>query len=158
LQCRDVQSDRLSMPSSRKGRGRREVTRKPIPIPSSLAARLADIAKGRPLDAPLLMTPSGQPWRTSNHHKPFQAAVKAAGLDPKVTFYAFRHTHITNMLLRNVPLTLVADACDTSPAMIKKTYASSIADHGETLLRAHLLDLAEPPAANVVSITRPKAG
>ena len=158
LKCRDVQKDRLLMPSSRKGRSRREVTRKPIPIPANLAARLADIVKGRPPDALLLTMPSGEPWRVGDHYPPFQAAVKAAGLTPKVTFYAFRHTHITNMLLRNVPVTLVADACDTSPAMIKKTYAAHIADHGETLLRANMLDLAESPAANVVSLTRTKAG
>ena len=156
LKCRDVQKDRLLMPSSRKGRGRGELTRKPIPIPASLAARLADMAKGRPPDAPLLTMPSGEPWRVGDHYQPFQSAVKAAGLDPKVTFYAFRHTHITTMLLRNVPMTLVADACDTSPAMIKKTYAAHIADHGETLLRANMLDLAEPPHINVVSLTRTK--
>jgi hypothetical protein len=42
--------------------------------------------------------------------------------------------------------------------MIKKTYAAHIADHGETLLRANMLDLAEPPAANVRVLTRTKAG
>jgi hypothetical protein len=60
------------------------------------------------------------------------------------------------MLLRGVPLTLVADACDTSPAMIKKTYAAFIVNHGDALLRAHVLDLAAPAAANVVRLKRPK--
>jgi hypothetical protein len=39
--------------------------------------------------------------------------------------------------------------------MIKKTYVASIADHGDVMLRAHLLDLAAPARGNAVP---PKRG
>jgi hypothetical protein len=161
LTCADALPDRVMMPASRKGRGKRVMKRRAVPIPSGLAARLIAIAKGRPPDAPLLLTPSGEPWRAGNYYLPFQAAVQAAGLDAaRVTYYAVcRHTRITSLLLAGTPIRLVADACDTSVAMIEKSYAWAIVDHGDALLRAGMLDLdAAPAAPNVVRITkRPKA-
>jgi hypothetical protein len=103
-----------SLKGSRKGR-ERKVKRKPIPIPAALAARLLKLAEGRAPDAPLLLQPSGKPWQASSHYRPVYAAVKAAGLNPTVvTYYAFRHSRITDMLLRGVPAELVADQLDTS--------------------------------------------
>ena len=44
----DARSDpRLMMPSSRKGRGEKKISRRPVPIPAGLAAKLRRIAKGR---------------------------------------------------------------------------------------------------------------
>ena len=58
LTCADLQADRadprLLMPSSKKGRGVKKITRRPVPIPASLANALKVAAKGRPADAPLL--------------------------------------------------------------------------------------------------------
>ena len=66
LQVGDLQDDgptpRLMLPSSRKGR-RRRIERRPLPIPSSLAAALRQIAGERPSDAPLLVRADGSPWR-----------------------------------------------------------------------------------------------
>jgi integrase len=160
LTCADAQPDRVMMPSSKKGRGRRMVKRKPVPIPPRLAGRLLALAKDRPREAPLLTMPSGGPWLPGGYYRPFGVAVKAAGLDPdKVTFYAFRHTYITNALLRGTPVRLVADAVDPSVVMIERTYSAYISHHGDALLRAGMLDLSIEPAtaANVVNMKRPKA-
>jgi integrase len=156
LKCQDLQADhRLMMPPSKKGRSNKNMVWKSIPIPASLAAKLADVAKGRPADAPLLMMPAGTAWYTGGHKNWFRDAVTAAGLDPRVvTYYALRHSRVTSMLLRGVPVSLVADVCDTSVLMIRKHYAANIADHGETLLRANMLDLAGPTVDNVVPLTR----
>src|SRR3954471_17681168 len=71
IEVQDLQADRsaprLLMPTSRKGRGKKAVRRRPVPIPAVLAARLAELAKGRPPIARLLVKPGGEAWRKSDH-------------------------------------------------------------------------------------------
>jgi integrase len=59
LEVQDLQGERtdprLMMPTSRKGRGEKKITRRPVPIPANLVARLRVAAAGRPSTAPLLM-------------------------------------------------------------------------------------------------------
>jgi len=157
LVVRDLQDDRtdprLMMPSSRKGRGQKKISRRPVPIPASLAAKLRGIADGKAPDAPLLTKPSGEPWKKSDHSRPFARAAAAAGLDPdEVTIYALRHSSIVRQLLAGVPVRVVAVNHDTSVAMIERTYSRYIGDHADALARRALLDLAAAPGGNVVSI------
>lgn len=155
LTCGDVQLDRLLMPVSKKGRGRRAVDKKPVPIPPSLAKRLLALAHGRDLEATLLLQLDGRTWLPTSHFRKFYRAAQAAGLDPaKVTIGALRHSSITRMLLRGTPTRLVADVHDTSVAMIEKTYSKFISHHGDAMLRAGMLDLDAPAddAGNVVPL------
>jgi integrase len=159
LELHDVQGDRadprLMMPSSRKGRGQKKITRRPVPIPESLAARLrhAGHKSGHGL---LLVKPSGEPWKKSDHSRLFRRAVQRAGFDPtEVTIYALRHSNVVRQLLAGVPIRVVAVAHDTGVAMIEKTYSKHIGDHADALVRPALLDLSAAPAAdNVVPIGR----
>jgi integrase len=148
LEVQDLQDDRiapkLTMPSSRKGRGRK-VERRPVPIPTSLAAKLKAASTGRAADAPLLLKQPGGSWRKGNHARPFQQAALAVGLDPaEVTLYALRHSSIVRALLANVPVRVVATTHDTSVAMIEQTYSKHIADHADALSRRALLDPGVP--------------
>ena len=43
--------------------------------------------------------------------------------------YALRHSSIVRMLLRNVPIRLVASLHNTSVAMIEKHYSKYITEH-----------------------------
>jgi integrase len=111
------------------------------PITANLAARLRKSVGDRPATAPLLLKPSGEPWKKSDQLRPFRRAAIRAGLDPhEVTMYALRHTSIVRQLLANVPIRVVAVLHDTSVAMIEKTYSKYIADHADTLTRGTLLD------------------
>jgi hypothetical protein len=80
VETRDLQADRLDprlmMPSSRKGRGRKRIERRPVPIPADLATRLLAETSGRPEDAPLLTKPSGGAWKKSDHSRLFERAIK----------------------------------------------------------------------------------
>ena len=154
LEARDVQADRarLMMPSAHKGRGRKRIERHPVPIPASLAARLAEMGQGRPDNAPLLVKPSGERWRKSDHLRLFARAAKDTGLDDGVTFYSLRHTNIARALIAGVPIRVVAVNHDTSVAMIEKTYSRYIGEHSDTIARRGMLDLAELPADNVVAL------
>ena len=164
LDVQDLQDGRidprLMMPRSRKGR-EKKITRRPVPIPPSLAAKLRDSVGGRQLDAPLLSTPvkrrnpssKSLRWGRSDHSKLFARAVRASGLDPnEVTIYALRHSNIVRQLLAGVPVRVVAVNHDTSVVMIERTYSRYIGDHADALARKALLDLGVPAASNVVPL------
>jgi integrase len=128
LRVADLQADRpdprLTMPSSRKGRGQKKVTHVPVPIPIRVAEKLKRASKGKAIDAPLLTKPSGERWKQSDHSRLFRRAVLGAALDPgEVTLYALRHSSIVRDLLANVPVRIVATKHDTSIPMIERNYS-----------------------------------
>jgi len=66
-----------------------------------------------------------------------------------------RHSSITRMLLKSVPIRLVASLHNTSVKMIEASYAKHITEHGDEHARAALLhhDELAPVADNVVAIS-----
>jgi integrase len=160
LEVGDLQWDRLDprlmMPSARKGRGRKRIERRPVPIPTNLAILLKQAGAGRSNEAPLLTKPSGDHWRSSDHRHPFARAVATAGLDPaEVTMYALRHSSIVRQLLANTPIRVVATLHDTSVVMIERTYSKFITDHSDALSRRALLDTTRLFGENVVALKVP---
>ena len=147
----DLLADKLMMPRSAKGRGQKRIERRPIPIPPTLVAKLQAAAAGRPADAPLLQRPDGAAWHSghSDHSRPFERALKTAGL-PKVVPYTLRHTSITRSLLRGVPTRVVADQHDTSVAMLERSYAHAIADYSETMVRQAQIEIVPSATGEVV--------
>jgi integrase len=159
LEVRDLQvaAARLMMPSSRKGRGVKKVTRSPVPIPAELAVRLQAIVKGRAAGEVLLVNSAGEPWRSPEHSRPFTRALEFAGLDkiePRITAYALRHSSIVRQILSGTPIRLVAAAHDTSTAMIERNYSDHITDVGDTALRKGLLDCSAPEDNKVTALRR----
>ena len=157
LEVHDLQADsaepRVLMPTSRKGRGTKTITRRPVPIPAGLAAKLASLTIDRPATAPLLLKRTGEPWNRSDHRELFRRAAKAAQQDPaEVTIYALRHSNIVRQLLARVPIRVVAVNHDTSVTMIERTYSRYIGDHADALARGALLDTSKPPGDNVVPL------
>jgi integrase len=157
LEVQDVQGDRadprLMMPSSRKGRGQKKIMRRPVPIPTGLVARLQIAMADRSGNAPLLLKPSGEAWKKSDHTRPFLRAAIRAGLDPsEVTIYALRHSAIVRQILAGVPIRVVAVNHDTSIAMLERTYSRYIGDHSDALARRALLETTLPPNDKVVPI------
>jgi integrase len=159
LEVGDVQAGRpdprLMMPSARKGKGRKRIERRPVPIPSNLVTALKQASLGRPDQAPLLTRPDGAPWRHSDHRHPFTRAVRRAGLDATVTIYALRHSSIVRQLLANTPIRVVAAQHDTSVVMLERTYSRHISDHGDALVRRALLDTARRVSDKVVAFKKP---
>jgi integrase len=157
LEAQDVQWDRadprLMMPSSRKGRGQKKITRRPVPIPINLATRLRSIIADKAASIPLLLKPSGTSWKRSDHSRLFRRTAIRAGLDPsEVTIYALRHSAIVRQILAGVPIRVVAVNHDTSIAMLERTYSRYIGDHSDSLARRALLDTTVLPSDNVVSL------
>ena len=158
LEIGDLQDDRpdprLMMPSSRKGKGRKRIERKPVAIPASLAAKLRQAAGDRARSQPLLLKADGTRWQPErgDHVSLFAQAAAQVGLN--VTAYALRHASIIRALLAGVPVRVVASTHDTSIPMIEKSYSTFIADHADALTRRVLLDIAQPAAGNVVALLR----
>jgi integrase len=155
LEVQDVQGDRpdprLMMPTSRKGRGQKKMSRGPVPIPTALVTRLGLVTSDRPGKTPLLVKHSGAPWKKSDHSRLFRRAAIRAGLNPsEVTIYALRHSNIVRQLLAGVPARVVAVNHDTSIGMLERTYSRYIGDHSDSLARLALLDTSAP--SNVVPI------
>jgi integrase len=154
LEVGDVQAGRadprLMMPTSAKGRGRKVIGRRPVPISAAFALRLRQLGAGRPARARLLLRSDGEPWGRSDHLRPFARTVARAGLDPdEVTIYALRHSSIVRALLGGVPARIVAVNHDTSVVQLEHTYSKNIADHSDAVARQALLDLEQPVASNV---------
>jgi len=155
LEVIDFQRDRIMMPSSLKGKGRKR-THKPLPISAELAANLKAHTAGKPRNAPLLA-----PFRKLSEEfrkittvlgLDTEAARTKAGLVDEVTPYALRHSSIVRHLMKGTPTRLVASAHDTSVAEIERTYSRYIvSDQTEAMLRGALLPVAAPES-NVVKL------
>ena len=154
---------KLAMPKSGKGgsrnRSAKKAERYSVPITVQLAIRLKQVAKGRADDAPLLLQSDGNEWGDNpgqRYHREVGKVVSAIGLDPvEVTMYCLRHSSIVRMLLRNVPIRLVASLHNTSVAMIEKHYSKYITEHSmDGIARIGLLSEPAPGADNVVALAR----
>jgi integrase len=146
---------RLTMPSSKKGRGRK-ISRKPVAITASLAGKLSAASVGRAPTEPLVLRSDGRPWQAtdkSDHIKLFAKAATRAGLTG-ITIYALRHSSVVRGILHGLPLRVVASAHDTSVVMIERTYSAHISDFADTLSRRALLEIAPPQPGKVVPIGR----
>ena len=103
----DGRTPRLMMPSSLKGKGVKRIDRKPVPIPTSLAAscsRRRAVGSG---DALLLLKPDGTAWGASDLRHPFRRVVERALLDPDVvtaTPAAQHHTRSCSRASRSASL------------------------------------------------------
>ena len=107
----DLQADRpdarLMLPGSRKGKGRREIMRKPVPIPASLARKLTGAAGDRDPAAPLLTRADGRGWASSRAVSAlFSEVARRTGI--ACTAYSLRHSNIVRALLAGVPTRVVA--------------------------------------------------
>ena len=152
LHVGDLQADRddprLMLPSSRKGRGRRYVVRKPVPITTDLAAKLKTAAGNRAPTTPLLLRADGGRWQPakSDHLRLFAQAAESVGL--ACTMYSLRHSAVVRAILAGVPLRVIAAQVDSSAAMLERVYSQFILDHSDSVARHGLLDL-RPPVAPI---------
>jgi integrase len=145
---------RLMVPSSFKGGRNKKQVLIPVALSDDLIARLRLAAGNRPATAPLLRKKSGDRWKPRDIDHRFDNIVKAIGEDPeRVTSIALRHTHITWQLLNRIPVAAVSQLHDTSPQIIAKHYAASIASHVDDMVRDAMMQF-DRPQDNVVPLRR----
>jgi integrase len=132
------------MPSSRKGRNR-EIERKPVPISGELAQHLKRASLGK-RDSERLFT------ELKKIEQRFSVIAKRVGIVRYVVPYSFRHSSIVRMLLKNVPVNVVASHHDTSAEIIQKHYAHFISNVSDHLTRETLPVFATAIASKVLRL------
>jgi integrase len=157
LLIRDLQdgpAPRLMMPSSKKGKGRKQVTRRPVPISKSLSVKLARAAGKRAPDEPLLTRADGSAWNPKKQElqKLFQQIAESTGIGG--TAYQLRHSAIVRSIVANVPLRVIAAQVDSSTLILERVYSAFVLDHADQVARQGLLDTDAPRGGNVVSLRK----
>jgi Phage integrase family len=136
----DLQDDRgatrLMMPSSRKGRNR-EIERKPVPISRQLFQQLKQATAGKRSDEPIFT-------KRTHIERDFRAISESLRAPPQAVPYSFRHSSIVRMLVKDVPLSIVASHHDTSAKIIQKHYARFISNVSDAVTRNTLPEFEMP--------------
>ena len=130
-----------------------------MPITVALSKKLKAAAAGRAPGAPLLVRADGTSWGddpAANYRYQVREILTAIGEGPDaVTLYSLRHSNIVRMLLKNIPIRLIASLHNTSVGQIERNYSKHITEHSsDDLSRTGLLPEAAPVADNVVALVR----
>ena len=65
-------------------------------------------AAGKPGDAELLTRPDGSQWGRSHQHRPVGEACTQGNVAPVASFHTLRHTYASRLVMKGVPLFVVA--------------------------------------------------
>ena len=144
LNVGNVQDDknRILVPPSKKGKGRKPVDLIRIAVDPSLIERLRTIVEDRPISAPLLerwkhkqikkdvwKRQQRTGWRTASElDRPWCEIIKNAGLPTNTKPYALRDASIIRGLKARLSTRHVAALHDTSVQMIERRYSAYIVD------------------------------
>jgi integrase len=135
---------RIRIPASHKGRSRERREPLKVPVGADVLARLAPVLEARTPDAPLLLGPNGRAWSDpAEMTRPWRRALAGAGL-PIVIPYVLRGSSIVRMLRAGTPIRFVAQAHDTSVAMIERHYSRFITSEVEDAVREAIVPLTAP--------------
>jgi integrase len=134
LEAKDVDFEK-GRSVRRKHKNEKKGKTRTIYFPPKALERLKELAEKYPT-GPLLRNRRGNAWtRISASHYLTRVCKKLKM--PQVTAYAFRHTYITEALVRGVPVDVLAELVGNSPAVLRKNY-SHIAQMDDALAAAAL--------------------
>lgn len=144
LKVADVQikQSRLMMPTSRKGRGQKQIEHTAVAVSIEVINSLTPVLIGRSENSILLerwrhvqTVPTEWardlrgPWKSpSEITRPWLQILKEAKVPSDIIPYCLRHSSIVRGLRAGLPTRLVAALHDTSSAMIEKHYSAYIVD------------------------------
>jgi integrase len=109
---------------------------RPVSLSAEGAAFFTELTRNRPAAAVLLPRADGGRWGKSEQARPFKRAAAAADLPASASFYTLRHSHISRAIEAGMPLSLLAENCGTSLAMIQKNYAHVLAATRREVMQA----------------------
>src|SRR5262249_25361264 len=91
---------------------------------------------------------------SANYRRDVREVFTAIGEDPdEVTLYMLRHSSIVRMLLRNIPIRLIAALHNTSVGQIERNYGKHITEHhSDDVSPIGRLSEPVPAAENVVPL------
>ena len=139
---------KLMMPKSGKGGGRnrsqKKLERYSVPITAALSKRLKVACDGRAAGASLLLRTDGSPWGDNPapyYRRDVRELIAGIGENPdEVTMYSLRHSSVVRMLLKNIPIRLIAALHNTSVGQVERNYSKHVTEHSiDDITRAGLL-------------------
>jgi integrase len=169
----DVQiaQNRLMVPTSRKGRGKKKASHIGIRIGADVIGALRPAIAGRRAKEPLLerwrhkqvkatdaeptkwVRDGRGPWQTATEmQRPWLRILALAGLPADTVPYALRHSSIVRQLRAGLPVRLVAALHDTSARMIELHYSAAIVDALDELSAGAVIPLAPVTGEKVVPL------
>jgi integrase len=118
-------------------------------------AFFAQLCLGKSHGTLLLTRANGQPWRRSDQQRPMQAACKAANI-ANANFHSLRHTYASRLVMKGVPLPVVAAQLGHSSIhMVEKHYGHLAPSYVAETVRAAFGELGIAIDANIISVSRP---
>jgi integrase len=110
------------------------------------------IAGGKAATALAFAKPDGSRWGTSHQQRPFKTACNAANLEA-LTFHELRHTYASRLVMRAVPLAVVAAQLGhTDTRMVEKHYGHLAPSYIADTVRAAFGNLGVVEESNVAPI------
>ncbi|MEQ1943504.1 integrase [Mesorhizobium sp. VNQ89] len=166
-----IAQNRLMVPTSRKGRGKKKASHIGIRIGSDVLEELRPAIAGRRGKEPLLerwrhkqekatedqpprwVKSERGPWLNATElARPWSKIIKLAGLPADTVPYALRHSSIVRQLRAGLPVRLVAALHDTSARMIELHYSAAIVDALDDLSAGAVIPLVATSEDNVVRL------
>lgn len=83
----------------------------------------ADVVAGRSRGATVFLRADGEPWGRSHQFRPLREACSTAKINPAIGFHILRHTYASRLVMRGVPMAVVAQQIGDSEAITAKHYA-----------------------------------
>jgi site-specific recombinase XerD len=96
----------------------------------------------------------GEPWGRSHQFRPLREASERAKIAPAISFHILRHTYASRLVMRGVPMAVVAQQIGDSEAITAKHYAHLAPSYVGDMVRQAL----SPTGAVVESNVAPLRG
>ena len=118
LRVRDFDRSRalLTVREDKAGRGRT------VPLPDDVFRLTKSLCDSKFPKAHIFTRSDGSPWNKDNWKKPLRRSAQQAGLPESIVMYTLRHSVITDLVQKGVPLLTIAQLAGTSVRMIEQHY------------------------------------
>ena len=114
---------------------------------------VAQRVAGKTGSARLFPRGDGKPWGKSEQQRPLGAACAASRLDPPISFHGLRHTYASRLVMRGVPLAVIAAQLGHADTrMVEKHYGHLAPSYVADTVRAAFGSLGIVPPSNVVPL------
>jgi integrase len=107
---------------------------------------------GKRGDELLLPRDDGGQWGPGHQFERMREACKHAGITPRVSFHALRHTHASHLAQKGVPTAVIAEQLGHADERMAKRYAHLSETYTGATIRQHALTLGTEPDDTVVPL------
>jgi integrase len=128
--------------------------RRTVPLTDDAKRFFTQVSAGKAGDAVILLRDDGHPWGKSQVFRPLREACTAAKIAPAISFHILRHTFASRLLMKGVPMAVVAAALGNTEAICARHYAHMAKSYIADAIRAHAggLDIV-PTDGNVAAMS-----